>query len=387
MSFDTIANSRFLIRALTFLGLWPVVIGNGGGSWFKRYYRCYQLFLHITLTFTLSLLMWLDVIFSDNLDHATQVLKFLLTEMSLVLKIFNIWHYSLKAAGLLHEWQMSELFVLQTVGEQEMWRCAQRAFHKVVIFYVGCSFNAAICAFVAVPFMNTRELPFPFWLPRKWREDYYWAMYFYEFIAMPFTCLCNIQIDLFLSYFLLHLTLCLRVIGKRLERLGNATEDDAVTKEFVKIMKMHQRVIDMSKRCVQMVSLPVLMQIMLSSFIICFIIYRLQSVSFRENPAEYLAMLQYVVAMSMEIFLPCYYANELTVQSEKLSYHLYCCDWTGMSVYNRRMIFLYMEYLNQPLVLHAGQFFKIGLPIFSKTMNNAYSLLALLLRVSDDNKN
>ncbi|XP_036332422.1 odorant receptor 94a-like [Rhagoletis pomonella] len=350
MSFDTIANSRFLIRALTFLGLWPVVSGNGGGSWFKRYYRCYQLFLHITLTFTLSLLMWLDVIFSNNLDHATQVLKFLLTEMSLVLKIFNIWHYSLKAAGLLHEWQMSELFVPQTVGEQEMWRCAQCAFHKVVIIYVCCSFNAAICAFVAVPFMNTRELPFPFWLPRKWREDYYWAMYFYEFIAMPFTCLCNLQIDLFLSYFLLHLTLCLRVIGKRLERLGNATEDDAVTKEFVKIIKMHQRIIE-------------------------------------ENPAEYLAMLQYVVAMSMEIFLPCYYANELTVQSEKLSYHLYCCDWTGMSVYNRRIIFLYMQYLNQPLVLHAGQFFKIGLPIFSKTMNNAYSLLALLLRVSDDNKN
>ncbi|XP_054740316.1 odorant receptor 94a-like [Anastrepha obliqua] len=384
MSFDTIANSRLLSRALTLLGLWPVAMDTG--SCLQRYYRYYQLFLHITLTFTLTLLMWLDVIFSENLDHATQVLKFLLTEMGLVVKIFNIWYYARMASEFLREWETSELFVLQTCAERAMWQRAQRAFHKVVIVYVFCSFNTAICALIAVPFMNTRELPFPFWLPRKWREDYYWAMYSYEFIAMPFTCLCNIKTDLFQCYFLLHLTLCLRVIGMRLERLSNAVASESVTEEFVKIIKIHQRVDEMAKCCERIVSLPVLMQIMLSSFIICFIIYRLQNVRFSDNPAEFFSMLQYVVAMSLQIFLPCYYANELTVESQNLSHHLYNCDWTGMSVYNRRMIFVYMEYLKQPLVLHAGNFFEIGLPIFSKTMNNAYSLLALLLNVSDENQ-
>lgn len=77
-------------------------------------------------------------------------------------------------------------------------------------------------------------------------------------------------------------------------------------------------------------------------------------------------MLQYVLIVSLQMFLPCYYANELTVESEKLGIHLYSCDWTGMSAANRHLIFLYMESLKKPLVLRAGNFFEIGIPIFSK---------------------
>ncbi|XP_039957574.1 odorant receptor 94a-like [Bactrocera tryoni] len=88
--------------------------------------------------------------------------------------------------------------------------------------------------------------------------------------------------------------------------------------------------------------------------------------------------------MALEIFLPCYYANEIIVESENLSNHLYNCDWTKMSLYNRRQIFLYMEHLKQPIALYAGGYFQIGLPVFSKTMNNAYSLLALLANVNEE---
>lgn len=37
-----------------------------------------------------------------------------------------------------------------------------------------------------------------------------------------------------------------------------------------------------------------------------------------------------------------------------------------MSVYNRRLIFVYMDYLKQPIVLYAGNYFRIGLEIFAK---------------------
>ncbi|CAD7014912.1 unnamed protein product [Ceratitis capitata] len=365
MTFDNIANSRFLTRALVLLGLWPVITVHG--SWLQRNYRFYQLFLQITFTFSFTFLMLLEVICSESLDHATEVLKFLLTEMALVFKILNTWYYARKAAAFLHEWETGEMFVLRSNAEKNMWAKKQSTFRKIMLGYIYWSISSAVCALLSCLFINDQALPFPYWTPNHWLEDYYWLMYFYELLTMPFTCLCNIEIDVFQCYLLLHLALCLRVVGMRLERLANAGDENAITREFLKTIKMHRRINDMARNCEQIISLPVTIQIMLSALIICFIIYRMQSVHFSDNPTEYLAMFQYVVAMSMQIFLPCYYANELTVQSQNLSKSLYNADWTGMSAYNRRLMLLYMQYLKLPL-----------------TMNNAYSLLALLLNVSDD---
>ncbi|XP_054740602.1 odorant receptor 94a-like [Anastrepha obliqua] len=384
MSFDTIANSRYITRVLTILGLWPMA--NGTGTWFGRYYRYYQFFLHLTFTFTLALLMWLEVVLSENVEYATQILKMVLTETCLIVKVLSTWCHARTTRELLHEWEKSEYLVPHTREERFMWRRAQRVYYKVMGVYLIWSISALILAFLSTCFMKTLQLPVPYWVPRKWRENNAWPTYVYDFLALAFTCLCNTEIDLFQTYLILHLTVCLRLCGMRLERLGDIGTDVGINRELVKIIQMHQRVRQMAKSCEKVVSLPVLAQIILSSMIICFTIYHLQSASLSDNPADFFAMLQYAIVMSLQIFLPCYFANELTVESQSLSKHLYNADWIAMSASNRRLIFLYMEYLKLPLVLHAGNYFKIGLPIFSKTMNNAYSLLALLVNVSDDGK-
>ncbi|XP_049308008.1 odorant receptor 94a-like [Bactrocera dorsalis] len=379
---DKIANARFEIKVLTVLGLWSPAHNNL--TYFGRYYRYYQVILNITLTFIFTLLLWMEIIYSADIDYVFQWMRLAITETCLIVKVLNMWYHSQAANELVQEWDKSDMFALKTIEEEKMWQGAQRSFRKIVLVYSLLSICSVFMALFSVFFMETLALPIPYWMPASWRGSNAWPLFLYEDVVVPFSCLCNTQIELFLCYLMFHFTLCLRMIGMRMERLGDQENDEEITTELGNIIKIHQRVECMAKSCQKIITWPVLAQIVFSSLIICCSIYSIQRISFSENPSNFLGFIQYVTAMALEIFLPCYYANEIIVESENLSNHLYNCDWTGMSLYNRRQIFLYMEHLKHPIALYAGGYFQIGLPVFSKTMNNAYSLLALLANVNEE---
>lgn len=85
-----------------------------------------------------------------------------------------------------------------------------------------------------------------------------------------------------------------------------------------------------------------------------------------ENMGQFFAMLQFMSVMILEIYLPCYFANEITVNSSILLINIYSLNWLEFSVKKRKFLNLCMEFLKHPVRLKAGNYFEIGLPIFTK---------------------
>lgn len=104
--------------------------------------------------------------------------------------------------------------------------------------------------------------------------------------------------------------------------------------------------------------------------------------SILETPGPFLQFLDYALVMALQIYLPCYYGNEITINSGNLNNALYHSNWMELDIKTKKMMYIYMEYLKRPVVLKAGNFFHIGLGVFSRVMNNAYSLFALLLNMN-----
>lgn len=77
-------------------------------------------------------------------------------------------------------------------------------------------------------------------------------------------------------------------------------------------------------------------------------------------------MVQFMSIMILEIYLPCYYATEITLNSADLCTRIYCSNWEDQSIATRKLIILYMEFLKHPVQLKATNFFDVGLPIFTK---------------------
>ncbi|XP_013109245.1 odorant receptor 94a-like [Stomoxys calcitrans] len=377
MSFDTLQNSRSIHRILTFVGLWfddeikhvPALV--------------ISLLIHVPLTFTYTLLMWMEVIVSTDLYQATDVLYIALTETALIMKILSILRHRHLAKSMFRQLRYDDKFQLKNVQEHMMWRRSFKKFNLVSRLYIGCCLFV-LCASLAVPlFVEEYTLPFPFWTPFDWRQPiYYWYAYIYGALAMPLTCLSNCTLDMWQCYIMQHLAACFRLNAMRLQKVGNANETDVqVTEAVIYIIRLEQEVKRMALICERIVSGPIFVQIFISALVLCFTLYRLQNFNLLADWGYCLCLIMYANCMTLQIFMPCYYAHQLTVESSLLLESAYRSNWINMSPYNRRLILLYMNYLKRPIVLGAGKVFRIGLPTFSKTINNAYSFFALLLNM------
>ncbi|XP_022230054.2 odorant receptor 94b [Drosophila obscura] len=380
-STDRLAAVRFLITVQRWAGLLKWQDENGTDLW-ARMKRIYPFVLHLPLTFTYIALMWLEALTSADFEQAGQVLYMSVTELALVTKLINIWYRREQVSQFIHELEQDPAYKLRSREELEFWHRQQMHFKRIFYVYIGGSLFVASMGYSSVLVQEEYELPFGYYVPFEWRtpKRYYYA-WGYNVIAMTLCCLSNILLDTMGCYFMFQIALLYRVMNLRLRALQQAPEQVAAA-QLRAIFRLHTRVRRLTQQCEVLVSPYVLAQVVFSAFIICFSAYRLVHMSFREQPGLFLTTLQFVAVMIFQIFLPCYYGNELTFHASALTNSVFHTNWLEYSVPTRKLLNCYMEFLKRPVKVRAGVFFEIGLPIFVKTINNAYSFFALLLKVS-----
>ncbi|XP_016961239.1 odorant receptor 94a [Drosophila biarmipes] len=381
---ERIESMSLILRVMQVFGLWPWSL-KAGEEWTPSGFlkHNYRFLLHLPITFTFIGLMWLEAFISSDLEQAGQVLYMSITEMALVVKILSIWHYRTEAWQLMKELRNAPDYELRQQEEKDFWRREQRFFKWFFYIYILISLGVVYSGCTGVLFLEDYELPFAYYVPFEWRnERRYWFAYGYDMAGMTLTCISNITLDTLGCYFLFHISLLYRLLGLRLRALKNLEDEAHFGKKLRGIFILHQKVRRLTRSCQKIVSPYILSQIILSALIICFSGYRLQHVGIRDNPGQFIAMLQFVSVMILQIFLPCYYGNEITVYANQLTNEVYHTDWLNCRPPIRKLLNSYMEHLKKPVTIRAGNFFAVGLPIFVKTINNAYSFFALLLNVS-----
>lgn len=88
--------------------------------------------------------------------------------------------------------------------------------------------------------------------------------------------------------------------------------------------------------------------------------------------------------MTLEIFLPCYFGNDLLVSSAKLSTSLFHCNWGTQNKAFKIAMKLFMENTKKEIKLKAFWIFDINLTTFSKICNFAFSLFAVFQSVNNN---
>ncbi|KAM7361976.1 uncharacterized protein ACRADG_012841 [Cochliomyia hominivorax] len=367
---DRILAARGLIKLMQGIGMWQWKMEYANEEEFKKYQRLqyFQRFcIHMPITFTYIALMWLAVFLAPDLDQAGDVLYMSFTEAALVVKMVNIWRYSIKARDFINELANGDSFKLKNKEEIELWQQRQKQFRLVIIIFLGGSVLTVTAASLGVLFSEEYELPFAYWVPFEWHMNKrnYWIAYVYNVFGICVTATTNVCMDMIGSYFLFHTSVLYQILGLRLLHLKAVAEKDVV-KELRKIFKFHEHVRRMTRECELLVSWYTLAQIVLSAFILCFCGYRIQKMNIMENLGQFFSMLQFLFVMILEIYLPCYFANEITWNSSLLCTEIYSSEWLKFSIPTRKLIYLYMEFIKHPEKVKAGNYFHVGLPIFTK---------------------
>lgn len=91
-----------------------------------------------------------------------------------------------------------------------------------------------------------------------------------------------------------------------------------------------------------------------------------------ESFSEFSFYLTFIVALVVQIFLPCFLGNEMIFASNDLMNSAYNSSWEVMSIRYRKLLLILMERLKQRSRILVGKLFPLSLDTFT-SVNIFYS--------------
>jgi odorant receptor len=93
-------------------------------------------------------------------------------------------------------------------------------------------------------------------------------------------------------------------------------------------------------------------------------------------------IITFIALMILEIYVPFYFCNELSVASSKLSAAVFHSNWIKKTQRYKNSMLILMENLKKDMKINAFGVFDVSLDNFLKIVNSAYSLFALLKKLN-----
>jgi hypothetical protein len=89
----------------------------------------------------------------------------------------------------------------------------------------------------------------------------------------------------------------------------------------------------------------------------------------------------FTLSICGEIYVQCYYGNEITLTSQKFSKQLFHSNWAETNIELQKSVKILMENLKNDLKIEVFGIYKLNLSSFTTILNSAYSYLMLLRRI------
>lgn len=101
----------------------------------------------------------------------------------------------------------------------------------------------------------------------------------------------------------------------------------------------------------------------------------------QDDPSKIMQLATFTMSICGEIYMQCYYGNELTLTSRKFSTSLFHSEWLKSNMKNRKSVTILMENFKKEMKIELFGVYKLNLSSFTTIMNSAYSYLMLLRRL------
>nr|WCC57393.1 odorant receptor 54 [Papilio dardanus] len=94
-------------------------------------------------------------------------------------------------------------------------------------------------------------------------------------------------------------------------------------------------------------------------------------------------MLEYALALSIQLFLFCWHSNEIKVESDKADRGVYDSNWWKSDPSERKQLLLLAGKLTPTYIMNAGPFTELSVPTFIDIMKGTYSVYTLFTQIQE----
>ncbi|XP_058798077.1 uncharacterized protein LOC131668164 [Phymastichus coffea] len=365
-------------QTLTYCGLW--LENTNRFATLKKYwgYIVRTIIFYFTITEVIELYMLKDV-----LEEVIGVMFLTVTFICLCLKILN---FSIKKPKLKKLLQCFREDFCKTACAEE-----NTLMQKYVIQHTQIFKNILVLSqstgviFCLIPFITLK--PTDFVPPFKTYQFYddsttigFSVTCVIHFLAAVFGVFINVSMDTMIYGFIILATFQFELVSYRIIKSINSKDKDTFRQNIIHHIHINKIVYKVKEVFISVV-VPLFI---LSLLTLCASIF--QMVQSDITGVEFLGLAMYLLCMLAQVFLYCWYGNELKLKSEVIVKNISQSDWIDLDQKQKKVLYFILMFANKNCYLSWKGQCSLALDTFVWIMKTSYSAFSLLQSASDENK-
>ncbi|RZC42226.1 7tm 6 domain containing protein [Asbolus verrucosus] len=356
------------IKRMKVAGLWPA----GDESYKLNLYGIWSAFVIIVFTFGHVFWQTFNIMFTFNdLEAVTGMLYVTLSEILIVIKAY----FAVKNMKILKQLMVTlngDMFQPRNQRQLEMIK-PDLKFWKINSYMFWGSVSMAVFFWSTFPIFDNsikdHRLPFLAWYP--YRTDLspnYEITYIYQVFGVAFSACTAITVDTLIAALHMYIGTQFDILCDDIRHLHDPTNGESTDyiKKFLKCIEHHRAILKFYEHTSNFSNWIVFGQFMISTLALAITMFQLTTVP--AFSSEFFALFAYLAAVAVQIFLYCWFGNEVEVKSRQIPYAIFESDWTGASVELKKLMVIFVERNQKPLKVMALDLFFLNLDTFMKEM-------------------
>ncbi|CRK95360.1 CLUMA_CG008903, isoform A [Clunio marinus] len=345
-------------------------------------------------------IFFIETIQSGTIQEISYVTNLLFTFYGSVLKSFWLLKNFQKIKEMLNDLKIITKVHKFNEGEK---KCLKHLridrVVKVVKIYFSAAFVTGLMGTLnALIKYNEKEIMFETW----WFFDYkasiihYWTIFIYQHLFLAYIVVIACSTESILILFMNTTTALIddliveiklwkhNPIKKILRQkvFFKNSQDYHALKKLEIAMEYHLKIKKIVEDISKHISFVFFVQTFISSIVICGSVFLMTVLSQKHETSDFFRTAVFGCLMTFQIFLPCYYGNELSVASDKILSTLFHSDWVSSSQKYKNSLKIFLENTKRTIKVRSFKIVNIDFETYTTIMNAAYSLYALMNKIN-----
>ncbi|XP_011882829.1 PREDICTED: odorant receptor Or1-like [Vollenhovia emeryi] len=229
--------------------------------------------------------------------------------------------------------------------------------------------SCIVLSSLSISFKN-RKLTFRAWLPFDYSSTLLFSlMYTHQMISLVTAAFLNIGCDTLICGLLVHICCQIEILLYRLRKVVSYSD---VLRDCI---RQHYHIIRLAFIVNAKFRLTITIQFIMSTLVVCFSLYQISKIA---TKAKYIEMTLYISCMLTQIFLYCWYGNELKLKSQQMIDNIFGMEWLTLDENKKKSLMIIMRRTIMPIQITCAYIIPMNIDSFMGILKTSYSTYNLL---------
>ncbi|KYM95490.1 Odorant receptor 46a, isoform A [Cyphomyrmex costatus] len=360
---------KFTLTICTIAGFWQPP------SWTSLLkhiiYKSYAMFLVLSLNiFAISQFMNI-VVNVDNSDELTDSLYMMLTVFVAGYKNICLWvdRKNLRmVVNILRKKPFEPCESHETIIREQF----DKRIQNVAMRYLTLVGSAVVVVNITSIFTDLIKgnLTYKAWIPFDYSSPIAFTfVYSNQMIGMSCSGLVNVACESLVCGLLLHICCQFEILEHRLK---NVKENHNILRDCI---SHHNYLVEYAQNINDMFAKIIAVQFGVSMLVVCSNLYRMAMTT---DLMAIVPLMMYTGCMLAQIFIYCWFGNEVKLKSLQLSTSVYNIDWLELSESSKKGLLIIMQRSTSPIEFSSAYIITMNLESFVALLKMSYSTFNLL---------